>query len=80
MRLSETAQKFAYFGMKHEASDIIDFIAIRFSLLISIVAGLVAAIWIGRVVDAPAGLIAGIGIYGLSMILCSFGLLRGHRR
>jgi hypothetical protein len=80
MRLSETAQKFAYFGMKHEASDIIEYIAIRFSMVVSIVIGLVAAIWIGRVIDAPVGLIAGIGFYGLSMILCSFAQLRGHRR
>lgn len=80
MRLSETAQKLAYFGMKHEASDIIDYIAIRFSMVVSIVVGLVAAIWMGQVVDAPVGLIAGIGFYGLSMILCSLALLRDHRR
>jgi len=80
MRLSETAQKFAYFGMKHEASDIIDYIAIRFSMVVSIVVGVVAAIWIGRVIDAPVGLIAGIGFYGLSMTLCSLALLRGHHR
>lgn len=79
MKLSETALNLAFFGMKHEADDIIDYLAIHFSILISILAGVVAAIWIGHVVDAPVGLIAGIGFYGLSMILCSFALLHGHR-
>jgi hypothetical protein len=79
MKLSETAVQLAFFGMKHDADDIIDYLAIQFSMLISIVAGIVASIWVGYVVDVPVGLIAGIGFYGLSMILCSFALLHGHR-
>jgi hypothetical protein len=65
--------------MKHEANDIIDYLAINFSVLISILAGAVAAVWIGRAVSAPVGLIAGIGFYVFSMILCCVALLRGYR-
>lgn len=79
MKFSETAWKFAFFGMKHEASDIIDYIAINFSVLISILVGAIVAVWIGHVFNAPAGLLAGIGTYVLSMILCYFALLHGHR-
>jgi len=56
MKLSETAFKLAFFGMKHEANDIIDYLAIHFSVLVSILVGAVAAVWIGHVVDAPVGL------------------------
>jgi len=79
MKLSETAFKFAFFGMKHEANDIIDYLAINFSVLISVLVGAVAAVWIGRAVSVPLGLIAGIGFYLCSMILCYFALLRSHR-
>jgi peptidoglycan/LPS O-acetylase OafA/YrhL len=79
MKLPETAFKLAFFGMKHEAEDIIDYIAINFSVLISILGGAIAAVWIGHVVNMPVGVIAGIGFYGLSMILCYFALLHGHR-
>ncbi len=79
MKLSETAFKFAFFGMKQEANDIIDYLAINFSVLISVLAGAAAAVWIGRADNVPLGLIAGIGIYVFSMILCYFALLRGHR-
>ncbi len=79
MKLPETAFKFAFFGMKHEASDIIDYLAINFSVLISIVIGAVAAVWIGHAVSVPVGLIAGIGLYVLSMVLCYSALVRGHR-
>jgi len=78
MKLSETAFKLAFFGMKHEADDIIDYIAINFSLVISIPGALVAAVWIGHVVNAPVGLIAGITFYALSMILCHFVFLHEH--
>jgi len=56
MKLSETIFKFAFFGMKHQANDIIDYLAINFSVLISILGGVIAAVWIGHVVDAPVGL------------------------
>jgi hypothetical protein len=79
MKFPETAFKFAFFGMKHEANDIIDYLAINFSVLISVLASAVAAVWIGRAVNVPVGLIAGIGIYVFSMILCHFPLLRGHQ-
>ena len=36
MKFSETAFKFAFFGMKPEANDIIDYLAMNFSVLISI--------------------------------------------
>jgi len=79
MKVPETAFKLAFFGMKHEANDIIDYLAINFSVLISILAGALAAVWVGHAVSAPVGLIAGIGFYVLSMILCYAVLLRGHR-
>jgi sorbitol-specific phosphotransferase system component IIBC len=79
MRLSETALKLAFFGVKHEASDIIDYLVIHVFVLVSTLVGVIAAIWIGHVVDAPVGLLAGIGFYGLSMISCSFAFLHGHR-
>ncbi len=79
MKLSETALKLAFFGMKHEAGDIIDYLAINFSILISLLAGVVAAIWIGHAVDVPVGVIAGVLFYGLSMILWSLVLLHHHR-
>ena len=79
MKLSETAFKLAFFGMKHEANDIIDYLAIHFSVLVSILVGAVAAVWIGHAVSVPVGLIAGIGFYVLSMILCYSALVRGRR-
>jgi hypothetical protein len=79
MKLSETAFKLAFFGIKREANDIVDYVAINFSVLISILAGAVAAVWIGHAVSVPVGLIAGIGFYVFSMILCYFALLHGHR-
>ncbi len=79
MKFPETAFKFAFFGMKHEASDIIDYLAINFSVLISILIGAVAAVWIGHEVSVPVGLIAGIGVYVLSMVLCYSALVRGHQ-
>ena len=39
MKFPETAFKFAFFGMKHEANDIIDYLAINFSVLVSILVG-----------------------------------------
>jgi hypothetical protein len=78
MKFPETAFKFAFFGMKHEANDIVDYLAINFSVLISILIGAVAAVWIGHVVTASTGLIAGIALYVLSMIVCYFALLHHH--
>jgi hypothetical protein len=80
MKLSQTVLKIAFFGMDREARDIIDFLGICFSVFISIIAGVIAALWIGHVADAPLGFIGGIGFYGLSLILCSFALLHGQRR
>ncbi len=79
MKFPETAFKLAFFGMKHEASDIIDYLAINFSVLISILVGAIAAVWIGHKVSVSVALIAGIGLYVLSMVLCYFTLLHGHR-
>ena len=78
MKVSEAAWRLAFFGMKHETDDIIDYIAINFSLVISILGALVAAVWIGHVVNAPVGLIAGIAFYALSMVLCHFVFLHEY--
>jgi hypothetical protein len=80
MKLPETAFKLAFFGTKHEPEDIIDYIAINLSVLISILGGVIAAVWIGHVVNMPVGLIAGIAFYCLSMLLCYFALLHRRRR
>ena len=58
MRLSDTALQLVFFGMKHEASDITDYLAIHFSVTVLILVGVVAAIWIGHVVDLPVGLVS----------------------
>ncbi|MGA7922230.1 MAG: hypothetical protein WCA38_21395 [Candidatus Acidiferrales bacterium] len=79
MKLSETVFKLAFFGMKHEANDIIDYLAINFSMLISILVGAIAAVWISHEVSVSVGLIAGIVSYVLSMVLCYFALLHGHQ-
>ncbi|HTT20777.1 MAG TPA: hypothetical protein VMG82_17715 [Candidatus Sulfotelmatobacter sp.] len=79
MKLSDAALKVALFGMHREAHDIIDFLAICISVVISIVLGVTAALWIGYVFNAPVGFVAGVGFYGLSLVLCSFALLHGHR-
>ena len=79
MKIAEVASKFAFVGMKHEPEDIIDYVAVCFSLVTSILVGIVGAIWIGRSFDTLAGLLAGIGFYALSMTLCSF-VLRHERR
>jgi len=39
----------------------------------------IAALWVGHVFNASVGFIAGIGFYGLSLILSLFALLHGHR-
>jgi hypothetical protein len=78
VKLSETALKIAFLGMRHEANDIIDYLAICFSVSISILVGVVAAIWIGLRVDALAGLLAGFGSYGVCTILCLSALLHRH--
>ena len=79
MKLSDTAFKAAFFGMHREAHDIIDFLAISFSVVISIIVGVIAALGIGHMFSAPVGFVIGIDIYGLSLVLCSFALLHGHR-
>ena len=78
MKIPETALKLAFFGMHREARDIIDFLAICFCALMSLVVGVIAALSIGYVFNAPVGFIAGIGFYGLSVILCAFALLHGR--
>lgn len=79
MKLRDTVLNIAFLGLNDEAGDIIDYVAICFSVLISILAGMVAAFWIGLVVDAPVGLMVGIGIYGFGTLVCSFALLHHHR-
>jgi hypothetical protein len=79
MKLTDTALKLAFFGVHREARDIIDFLAICFSVVVSIIVGVIAALSIGHVFNAPAGFIAGVGFYGLSLVLCSYAILHGHR-
>ena len=79
MKIPETALKLAFFGMHREARDIIDFLAICFSIFLSLIVGVIAALSIGYVCNGRTGFIAGIGFYVLSVILCSFTLLHGHR-
>jgi hypothetical protein len=79
MKPSETLLRIAFFGMKREADDIVEYIAIRFSLLVSGLLGVGMAIWIGKVVGVWSGLIAGFGLYGISMNFCSLAFLHGRQ-
>ena len=79
MKLSDAALKVTFFEMHREAHDIIDFLAISSSVVISIIVGVIAALWIDYMFNAPVGFVAGVGSYGLSSVLCSFALLHGHR-
>jgi hypothetical protein len=68
-------------GMKYEEEDIIDYLTIRGSLVVSILIGTVLAIWIDRVAGPWAGVLVGIGSYALSICVCTLLLLRyRHQR
>jgi ABC-type microcin C transport system permease subunit YejE len=64
-------RKIVLLGMKHEADDIIDYIAIRASLLISVLTGALLTILMSRVVGPWAGAAMGLGTYALSMRICA---------
>jgi hypothetical protein len=78
MNFPETIRRVAFVGMKHEADDIIDYIVIRASLLISVVTGAVLAIWIGRAVGPWAGMVMGVGAYAVSMRICALMFFRSR--
>jgi hypothetical protein len=78
MKLSETAFKLAFFGMKRDAEDIIDYLAIRSSILGLLVLGTMLALLVGRAAGPGIGLAAGIALYGISMRICSVMIVRSH--
>jgi hypothetical protein len=81
MSFHDTIRTVALVGMKYEAEDIIDYIQIRGSLLVSILIGAVLAIWVGRAVEPSAGALAGAGSYALSIRVCTLVFSRyRHQR
>lgn len=80
MNFGETVRKVAFLGMKHEPEDIIDYIAIRASLLISVLTGAILAIWVGRAVGPWLSPLVGIGSYAVSMRICTLMFFRSHHQ
>lgn len=71
MKFPEAIRKAAFLGMKDEAEDIVDFILIRVSLIASVLAAAILAVWIGRAVGVWAGASVGVGTYAVSMRICT---------
>lgn len=80
MTFSEALRKVVLLGMEPEAEDIIDYLVIRVSLLVSVFMAAVTAIWVGRVVGAWAGLLAGIGLYATGIRICALVIVQSHHR
>ncbi len=78
MKPSEMFLSIAFFGVKCEADDIFEYIAIWTSLVISLFLAAGVAIGVGKVVGVWVGLIAGLGVYGASMRICSLVFIPGH--
>ena len=78
MKPSDRFLSIAFFGVKREADDIFEYIAIWTSLVISLFLAAGVAIGVGKVVGVWFGLIAGLGVYGASMRICSLVYMHGH--
>lgn len=71
MSLHEAILRATFLGVKHEAGDIVDHIAIVGSLLASLLIAISLAIWLG-IAKAPwLGALAGIATYALCMRICA---------
>jgi hypothetical protein len=79
MNSSEEFLKLAFFGMKRDPEEIIDYIVIWFSILISLIVCLGMAVWTGKIEGLWIGLITGFGVYTASIRLWSFAFLRSHQ-
>jgi ABC-type dipeptide/oligopeptide/nickel transport system permease subunit len=80
MGFYEAIQAATFVGTKHEAEDIVDFIAVRASLLTSLLTGVVLAIWLGMALGPLAGVLIGIASYAISMRACALMFFPRHGR
>jgi hypothetical protein len=78
MKPSDMFLSIAFFGIKHEADDIIEYLAIWSSLLISVLLAAGLAIGVGKIAGVWAGLMVGLGFYGVSMRICAVLFMRSH--
>ena len=79
MDSSEALLKLAFLGMKRDPEEIIDYMVIWFSVLVSLIVCLGTAIWSGKIEGVWIGLITGFGVYAASIRLWSFALLWSHQ-
>ena len=79
MNGSEAFLKLAFLGMKPDPEEIVDYMVIWFSVLMSLIVCLGTAIWTGKTGGMWIGLITGFGVYAASIRLWSFAFLRSHR-
>lgn len=70
MRVHEAIRAATFLGMKREAADIVDYIAIRASLLVSVLTGMALGIWLGMARGAWPGVLLGTASYAVSMRIC----------
>jgi hypothetical protein len=75
MKIRDGLANVAFVGMKHEAEDIVDFLAIWLSLAASLLLGATLAIVVGRAEGLWIGVAAGIVTYCAGMRICSFTFL-----
>jgi high-affinity Fe2+/Pb2+ permease len=78
MKPSDMFLSIAFFGTKREADDIIEYLAIWGSLLLSLLLAAGLAIGVGKMAGVWSGLIAGLAVYCASMHLCSLVFRRVH--
>jgi hypothetical protein len=79
MNGSQAFLKLAFLGMKSDTEEIIDYIVIWFSILMSLMVCLGTAIWTVKIGGMWMGLVIGFGVYAASIRLWSFAFLRSHQ-
>lgn len=79
MNSSEAFLRFAFLGMKRDPEEVIDYVVIWFSILISLIVCLGAAVWTEKTGEMWIGLITGFGVYAASVGFWSFAFLRSHK-
>ena len=71
MKSSEMLLVVTSFGIKFHPEDIIDYIAIRFSLLVWVLAAIITVVCLGKVAELWSTFLIGFGVYATCMCLCS---------
>ena len=79
MNGSEAFLKLAFLGMKRDPEEIIDYVVIWISVLMSAIVCLGTAVWTGKTGEIWIGLVAGFGVYAAGIRFWSFALLRSHK-